>query len=618
MLLSSNFINNYPLFCLTISIILFLGLYQSGEYLLKIFSFNYTLSKVSNPNYQKIMLSSNFIMVFLMPLILFTQFAKVLLFLTSTVLLILGIVCICKNLDIFIKIKDNFTKKKKISVDQIFFLFIIIGFFLISLAPVNHADAIDYHMSIAQQILSDGQFPNTLFNTHHLLGGAGEILISIGLVFGAEQFGTLIQFSGLLSIVGIFAKHRKDNYIFILLAIAIPTIVFLSSSPKPQLLPLATNFFIFSLLFFNPEKLFKYKKELYFIITVSIILLINSINSKFSFILSSSILYIYVLRFAFKKNFLKETILISIICALFFYSPFILWKYLSYGGNLFSYIFNPFPVHLEGVDNFKNYLVNFKREYLLIFSIIPKNIKQFTDAIGVGVLFIPLIFKIKSHKLEIFFVVGVFISIVLFIGQPSGRFFIEPYLWLLLLLSKLDRNFINLPFKFIVRFQSVVIIFAIYFAVITLSVGSLSASLRENVMTKSANGYALFKWADDIIEDEGAVISMHRSVSFGKNKTLSTVFLYYLNEDQNPKVVIEQLQRFKPKYFLTFQDPLQKIKNFSIFEDCFDLLIAKKDNVGKHAARNPFGRGSEFYAGLLFKLKDVKLSSCIDMKKTKT
>ena len=616
--LSSNFINNYPAFSLVVSIILFLGLYQLGEYLLKTFSFNQALSKISNPNYQKIMLSSNLIMAFLMPFLLFTPYAKFLLNLTSVVLLFFGIECIRKNLDIFIKIKKIFLKKKVISLDQFFFLSIVIGFFLVALAPVNHSDAIDYHMSVAHQILMDGKFPTTLFNMHHLLVGAGEILISIGLVFGAEQFGTLVQFSGLLSIVGIFAKHRKDNYIFILLAITIPVLIFLSSSPKPQLLPMATNFFVFSLLFFTPEKLFKYKKELYLIIIISIILLINSINSKFSFILSSSILYIYVLKLSFKKNLLKEAILISTICGLIFYCPFILWKYLNYGGNLFSYIFNPFPTHLEGVDNFKNYLVNFKRQYSLIFSIVPQTARQFTEAIGIGVLFIPFIFKIKSYKFELISVVFFFLMIILFIGQPSGRFFVEPFLWLLLLLSKFDKNFINLPLKLLLRFQSVIIIFAIYFAVFTLSIGSLTASLRENVMIKSANGYSLFKWADNIIEDDGAVISIHRSVSLGKNKTLSTVFLYYLEEDQDPKIFIEELEKFKPKYFLTYQNSIVERKNLSIFEDCLDRLIAKEENVGKHTARNPFGRGTKSYTGLLFKLKDIKLSSCIDMKKTQT
>ena len=104
----------------------------------------------------------------------------------------------------------------------------------------------------------------------------------------------------------------------------------------------------------------------------------------------------------------------------------------------------------------------------------------------------------------------------------------------------------------------------------------------------------------------------------GKNKTLSTVFLYYLEEDQDPKIFIEELEKFKPKYFLTYQNSIVERKNLSIFEDCLDRLIAKEENVGKHTARNPFGRGTKSYTGLLFKLKDIKLSSCIDMKKTQT
>ena len=621
MILNSNFISDYPFICLVISIILFLGLYQAGGYLIKIFSFDAVISKVSNPNYQKIMISSNFIMASTMPFVLFTDYTKILLILVAIVLLVLRCECIRQNLDAFVRIGRSFIRTKKISLDQIFFFLIIIGYFLVSLSPVNHADSIDYHMSVAQQILIDGKFPTTLFNTHHLLAGSGELLISIGLVFGAEQFGTLVQYSGLLSIIGIFLKHRKNNYIFILLAITMPVLVLLVTSPKPQLLPIASNFFIFSLLFFNPEKLFRYKKDLYIIIIISIILLINSINTKFSFILSSSILYIYLLKFSFKKNFLKETFLVSIIFALIFYCPFLIWKYVNYGGNFFSYILNPLPTHLEGINNFKNYLLNYKAEYSLIFSIIPKEIKLFTDAIGIGVIFIPLIiFKIRSNKFEILFVTTFFITVIVFMGQASGRFLIEPYLWLIVFLSKFGNNFINLPLKLILRFQSIVIISVICFSVATLSLGSLTASLRDKVMTKSANGYALFKWADTIIKDEGSVISIHRSVSLGNTKNLSTVFLYYLNENQDPKIALEHLDRFKPKYFLTYQDPLMGRKNFSIFEGCFEKLIAKKEKIGTHAARNPFGRGkvSNSYTGLLFKLKNIKLSKCIDMKKIKT
>ena len=50
---------------------------------------------------------------------------------------------------------------------------------------------------------------------HTLLGGAGEIMIAIGLLFGSDQFGNIIQFSGLISIFGIFKNiTNKENFIF--------------------------------------------------------------------------------------------------------------------------------------------------------------------------------------------------------------------------------------------------------------------------------------------------------------------------------------------------------------------------------------------------------------------
>ena len=129
MILNSNFINNYPFICLIISIILFLGLYQLGEYLLKIFSFEGVISKISNPNYQKIMVSTNFIMAFTMPFVLFTDFARIILILVATVLFLFGSVCVRQNLNIFTKLNKNFIRNKKITLDQFFVVFIIIGFF---------------------------------------------------------------------------------------------------------------------------------------------------------------------------------------------------------------------------------------------------------------------------------------------------------------------------------------------------------------------------------------------------------------------------------------------------------------------------------------------------------
>ena len=46
---------------------------------------------------------------------------------------------------------------------------------------------------------------------HSNLFGGGESLIAIGLIGGSEQFGSILQFSGLISILGLLKKKKKKK-----------------------------------------------------------------------------------------------------------------------------------------------------------------------------------------------------------------------------------------------------------------------------------------------------------------------------------------------------------------------------------------------------------------------
>ena len=41
--------------------------------------------------------------------------------------------------------------------------------------------------------------------------GSGELLIALGLSVGSEQFGTLVQFSSILTIIYVFLNINKSN-----------------------------------------------------------------------------------------------------------------------------------------------------------------------------------------------------------------------------------------------------------------------------------------------------------------------------------------------------------------------------------------------------------------------
>ena len=332
---------------------------------------------------------------------------------------------------------------------------------------------------------------------HNLLVGSGEVIIALGLFFGAEQFGTMVQFSGLVSLIGIIKKINKDHYFFSLLILSSPVVIFLTSSPKPQLFHICSSAIIFFLIYFYYKTKFDKINKYYFIIFVNIFL-INSINAKFSFILSSFIIYCLFFLLALKNKFLKTMIATSLLMILCFYFNYVYWKYNIWGGEIYDYILNPFTTVVNGSIELKNYLVNYRRDLSPLYFITPKSLDVFTDAIGYGPLIFALFYFIKDQQIKLaYFSVIFFIIIVYFYGQPSGRFFFEIYVWLILLLSFYNIR-VQKVFKMLFYPQFIISLFAIFYGVIFIGYGFINKDLKNTVMSKTADGYDLFNWSNII------------------------------------------------------------------------------------------------------------------------
>ena len=604
-----NLTENFTFLSLIFSLILIIGFYQFGEIILYNSSFGSIIKNISQLKYQKILVGINFIMIILFPLVLFYEDSKYVLDLTSTLIFCLGLFKIFK-----------YSKKEKLiktlnyddnKFEYLLFLAVIIGYFLISFSPINHADSLSYHLGGAEYIFKTGNLPTALENFEHLLIGSGEVVMSLGVFFGAEQFGNLIQFSALISLIGIIKKLNKNNSFYSLLILSSPVLIFLASSPKPQLFHVISNSVIFTILFLN----FNYFKNEKFFSTCLIILvnifIINSINAKFSFVLSGAILYVLLFFYAYKKKFLIKMFILNFCFLIFFYFGFIYWKYLTWGGDIISYIFNPLPIHLEGMQTFYQYLINYKRETSLIYLIIPKNFAQFTDPLGIGIL-VFIYFFIKRNKIIIYFA-PIFLFIILanyFFGQPSSRFFFEIYIWMILILAYLNEIKINKKIKIICYTQFIVSLFAIWYGVFTMSYGFLTKDLRDYVMTNTANGYSLFKWSNSVLKNESdRVISIHRSVQMSRPDTIATNFANWVRRDK------DKIMPYHIKNLLSDHDGSTYLLSYgnkpdlSIFENCIDHLYIKKNNVGRHVGRNPFNDSSPYH-GYLFKLKDLKKTNC--------
>ena len=602
----------YPFFSLFFSLILFIGLYAIGELIFSIKQIQFIFFKISEFKYQNILVAVNFLMFFLFPIVLFFPFSKEILNFFSITIFLFGVW------------KFYFVVKKKIQIkiqelnfEIIAFLLLLVGFFLITFSPVNHADSLDYHKAGAIHIFKTGKLPTSLENFHNLLVSVGEVFYSLGFFFGAEQFGTLIQFSGLLSLVGVIKKFKSKNKVFfILLILSSPVLLFLATTPKPQFFHICSNAIIFVLLFINFSNALEVKKFFFSLIIIVNIFLINSINAKFSFILSSFILYVILLTYAYKNFFLLQTVLISIVLIFLFYLCLPYWKSITWGTSFFNYLISPFPEHLEGVKFFKSYLINYKRETSLLYLFLPKSAGQFTDALGLGSLII-IYFFLRKEIIFIYFAI-IFIFFVMtnyLFGQPSSRFFIELYIWSILLIASLKDLNIETKFRVVFYPQFVLTIFALWYGVLTMSYGFINTALRNHVMNNTANGYSLFNWSNEFITKKDKVISMHRSISLGKATTIPTSFLYYVNSQggvlhsYHLKNILNKNGEMGSTYLLTFDDK----DNVGIFIDCIDFLYKEKKNVGRFVGRNPFNKSS-YYDGYLFKLKNIEETRCLKYK----
>lgn len=601
--------NNSPLFNLIISIILILGFYELGKIIIKKTFLNKIISSVSSIKYQAILVSGNLIIIVSYPIILFFhQISKAYLVSVSYLLLILGIYKLIKKLKSIIQKKQL---KLNFNLKTLIIFFSIFGYFLISTGPVTSADGLDYHLYVSKFIVENGFFPNSLNHFHTKLSGAGEILISIGLIVGTEQLGSIIQFMGVISILGILKNKDKNNLIYYYVILGSPVLLFFISSIKPQLFQIASISLIFAITLFSNVNNEKDTLLKYFF--CFLILTICS-QVKFSFMLSYFIIGSFILYESLKKKIFIKTIIIFLITYLIIIFPPTLWKVHAYDTSFLKLIINPFPIDRPGFDNFYNYLVNAGRGSDIILGIVfPNNIGTLTNSLGFGVFVYFILFRnIKLNTIPIL-LITIFVILGYLKGQPASRFFFEPLVWTLITLSKY-RLETKIPKIFNILFviQFFCILPAIIYGALNLSQANISNELREKVLIQNATGYQLFQWANnelDKIKYEGPIISMHRSISFSNNPVISSD-VFWLTYLEKKKFInyLNEIKELNPMYLLSYG---KSNINHKYFDNCeFEIFKEGKD-IGVHATRKPFGRGNK-YNGYLYKIDVQNLSKCIN------
>ena len=295
----------HPSVSLISSILLFLGTWEFGRIIFLNGALSSAINKISDCRFQYFSASFVILLIFLFPSIAFTNNANLILRITGIILILLSFKFL---ITFFLELKIN-TYKKYFGKDLHFYILALVVslYFLLNLSPQTAADVVDYHLGVSLNIL---RFDQYILNTEWFTGlqaSSGETLIALGLSFGAEQFGSLVQFSSLISISGILIKfcsqnnNLKNRYFIPLIILTCPIIIFLASGNKPQIFYSSILFVAFALNFSTYNE----KEKLTNYILINILIFI-CLSGKFSFNLSGFLVWSFsTLRIINKKNFLK-------------------------------------------------------------------------------------------------------------------------------------------------------------------------------------------------------------------------------------------------------------------------------------------------------------------------
>ena len=609
-----------PILSLLFGLVLILGLYRLGQIILQKTSYNIIINKYSKSNYQNILVSTSLTIFIFYPLILFLDSGIFFFKIYTYIVFSLGIFFLFKFLKVYLKIipKNLPTLRKpifSISNLEVLLIFLsIAGFFLLSFAPVTNADSVDYHLFSAKYLLQNGHYPIFLTNFHSTrLSGAGELMIAMGLLVGSEQFSSILQACGLITLFGVLKRYNSSSFLWLII-LACPVLIFFISSIKPQLFNICASSFIFTIIFrelFIKTKI--NKKEFFQVFIFCIFILFINTQVKFSFFLSSFILTLLLIYLSINKKIYFKTFSALVFLYILIILLPIIWKYTEFGGNFFELFISPFSTELYGLKDFKSYLVNLNQGNIFLWMIFPQDTKLLSQTLGLGtLLFIFLFFKIKIENI---FMIVIILSFMIFIhnfGQYTARFFLEIYFWLSFFFVILSNKFkTNLFYRIIICGQSLMVIAILFFGVITLTKGVVTKNQRDQVLSNHANGYLFFKWTNHQLKKHkytGPIISSKRSIGFLNNISIPPEHLYFIDytkEEAHP--YIEEIKKLNPKYIIVSKET----NLFDIYNNCIIKEIEVGKKIDKLAVRNPFLKSTTYSDVYIYELNMEKFPGCL-------
>ncbi len=591
-----------PFLSLITSILLFLGCCEIGKIIILKFRLTETIKTASIVEFQYPTFGIIIIALLGFPLVAFTHLAETILKLLAYILIICGLNFLYYSRNIYLKVKF---KNKEISF--YIYLIILILYFLLALSPLTAADVLDYHAGVALNILRFNQYILLPEWFTGLQAGHGEVLIALGFVVGAEQFGSLVQFSSLLTVSGIiisFCKKKnldKSKFFLILTVFSCPILIFLLSGNKPQI-------FYSSLLFlslaFNFTK-FRSKTIDFKIYLIINILICICVMGKFSFNLTGALIWIYSTFNYLKRNDIKIIVIPAAVFILLFF-PFIYWKFANLEGEIINYFFSPFPLHMPGYETFLSHNRG-SQEIPFPNFLFYTSLSRITEFLALNsIFFITLLFFTKKiHEIRIILLLSsIFVIVSNIYASPSARYYLDVVLWLTLGVIFTNNNNLIKYLKILFIPQILIVLLILIYSVYNFFPGSIITTEYERVKNKYAYLYSGFQWLNENVPNNSKILIINRPISQYKDFAVSGNFNYFTNKNESI-----YYKKLISKYNLEFIAYLGSQPDLMHLKGCTNGIYKQENNIGYHATRNPFNSGSS-YNGYIYYFDKNKLPNC--------
>jgi hypothetical protein len=600
-----------------ISVFFGLGFYFIGSFLINILNFGSVINKISDPHYQYASISICFFLLIFYPITLYGLLNTQYIVIISIIFLLTGFIFFLFSLKKIIIFTKKILKFKSFSSFSIFLVYsLLFGFFLLTLSPITGADALGYHLPVSQKLLNTGSYPVEIYDLDASKAGSGEVLFAFALSVNAFQFTNISQFIGLYSIYGILKRfchlslNENQKKHILLIFLSCPFLVFLLSASKPQLIFVSfTTIAISILLSISKKNSFKE-------ILLLTIILCCSYFSKIHFVISSSLIGLASFFIFFKRYFALNKSIYLLIVIVSTTLPIFYWRHLNLKIIFPDFLIYNFPKHLDSYieyySHIKNYIIH-KFPFIFFIPLSPSDL-SITFGLSFFVLITPF-FLIKKRFFDnlLLFLILAFIIISLIFSMKDPRFFLEPFLWSLILLIKNFKYFkyqkIIKVFNKYILIQSCIVLFIISYALIALLIPSLvSKKSFYETLIKNADGFSLFEWSNSIVPSNSVLISTHRSIFFSEPETIKIEALQYCKQDC--ELYFQEIKRKRPEFILFYGVNKNLIYGQFNLSKCVSDLYSFKNTVGTASARNPFARNNNYYNGYIYKIIESDFSKC--------